>query len=163
MENRIIVEAMHRLEIVRRMRIQILMRQTDVHSGQGPILRYIKANPKCTQVEIAEALGVSPPSITCSVRRMENAGLIVKTADQNDMRCTRLELTPKGAENHLKVYELLGELDAEMFGGISEAEKEQFKRLLDKMTVNLYKDSMNRPLPELANELQKMEDDEKGC
>ncbi len=92
MNDRNVVDAMHRLELIRRMRIQTMLRGTDAHRGQGPILDYIETHPRCTQAEAAESLGVSPPSITCSVRRMENAGLIVKAADEKDMRCTRLEL-----------------------------------------------------------------------
>lgn len=161
MKERIIVEAMHRLEVVRRMRIQTMLRGTDAHRGQGPILNYLQKHPKCTQSEIAEALGVSAPSITCSVKRMENAGLIVKTIDANDLRCSRIELTPKGLANHIRVGELFNQLDTQMLSGISEEEQDTLIRLYEKMIENLYKDGIRRPLPELMSELRRMEDDEK--
>ena len=41
MNDRNVVDAMHRLELIRRMRIQTMLRGTDAHRGQGPILDYI--------------------------------------------------------------------------------------------------------------------------
>ena len=139
MDDRNVVDAMHRLELIRRMRIQTMLRGTDAHRGQGPILDYIETHPRCTQAEAAESLGVSPPSITCSVRRMENAGLIVKTTDEKDMRCTRLELTEKGRENHKKVKAAFKRLDGEMFEGISDEDKQKLIELYSRMAANLYK------------------------
>lgn len=162
MNDRNVVDAMHRLELIRRMRIQTMLRGTDAHRGQGPILDYIETHPRCTQTEAAESLGVSPPSITCSVRRMENAGLIVKTTDEKDMRCTRLELTEKGRENHKKVKAAFRRLDGEMFEGISDEEKQKLIDLYSRMAVNLYKEGTGKPLSELMNELRRLEDDEKA-
>ena len=59
MDDRNVVDAMHRLELIRRMRIQTMLRGTDAHRGQGPILDYIETHPRCTQAEAAESLGVS--------------------------------------------------------------------------------------------------------
>lgn len=162
MDDRNVVDAMHRLELIRRMRIQTMLRGTDAHRGQGPILDYIETHPRCTQAEAAESLGVSPPSITCSVKRMENAGLIIKTADEKDMRCTRLELTEKGRQSHKKVKAAFEKLDSEMFAGISEADKERLIELYARMAENLYKKGAGKPLSELMNELRRMEDDEKA-
>lgn len=162
MDDRNVVDAMHRLELIRRMRIQTMLRGTDAHRGQGPILDYIETHPRCTQAEAAESLGVSPPSITCSVKRMESAGLIIKTADEKDMRCTRLELTEKGRQSHKKVKAAFEKLDSEMFAGISEADKERLIELYARMAENLYKKGAGKPLSELMNELRRMEDDEKA-
>ena len=162
MNDKDVVDAMHRLELIRRMRIQTMLRGTDAHRGQGPILDYIETHPRCTQAEAAESLGVSPPSITCSVRRMENAGLIIKTADEKDMRCTRLELTEKGRQSHKKVKAAFEKLESEMFAGISEADKERLMELYARMAENLYKKGAGKPLSELMNELRRLEDDEKA-
>ena len=35
MDDRNVVDAMHRLELIRRMRIQTMLRGTDAHRGQG--------------------------------------------------------------------------------------------------------------------------------
>ena len=105
-ENKRIVEYLHRLELIRRMRIQCMLKGTDAHRGQGPILDYIEQHPGCTQADAAEAIGISAPSIACSVRRMEKAGLIKRTADECDLRRNRLELTEKGRKNHIRIKEL---------------------------------------------------------
>ena len=64
MDDRNVVDAMHRLELIRRMRIQTMLRGTDAHRGQGPILDYIETHPRCTQAEAAESLGVSPQMLS---------------------------------------------------------------------------------------------------
>ena len=43
MDDRNVVDAMHRLELIRRMRIQTMLRGTDAHRGQGPILDTLKS------------------------------------------------------------------------------------------------------------------------
>lgn len=93
---------------------------------------------------------------------MENAGLIVKTTDEKDMRCTRLELTEKGRENHKKVKAAFKRLDGEMFEGISDEEKQKLIDLYSRMAANLYKEGAGKPLSELMNELRRLEDDEKA-
>lgn len=162
MDNMNVADAMHRMELIRRMRIQTMLRGTDAHRGQGPILDYIETHPRCTQAEAAESLGVSPPSITCSVRRMENAGLIMKTADEKDMRCTRLELTEKGRVNHKKVKAAFKRLHDEMLDGMSDADKEKLVELYIRMAENLYKEGAGKPMSELMKELRRMEDDERA-
>ena len=139
MNDRNVVDAMHRLELIRRMRIQTMLRGTDAHRGQGPILDYIETHPRCTQAEAAESLGVSPPSITCSVRRMENAGLIVKAADEKDMRCTRLELTEKGRETIDGILEKLSVHEQAVTEDISREEIATFNRIYAQIVEKLQK------------------------
>ncbi len=46
--------------------------------------------------DLAVAEHVQPPSVTRMVRTMEAAGLITSSADLDDRRCTRVQLTPLG-------------------------------------------------------------------
>ena len=158
-ENKRIVECLHRLELIRRMRIQCMLKGTDAHRGQGPILDYIEQHPGCTQADAAEGIGISAPSIACSVRRMEKAGLIKRTADECDLRRNRLELTEKGRKNHIRIKELFRELDEAMLYGLDGAEKQLLISFLDRMTANLGKDKAQSSVSELIKELHRMEDE----
>ena len=51
-------------------------------------------NPSLGDLAVAEK--VQPPSVTRMVRTMEAAGLITSSADLDDRRCTRVQLTPLG-------------------------------------------------------------------
>ena len=51
-------------------------------------------NPSLGDLAVAEH--VQPPSVTRMVRTMEAAGLITSSADLDDRRCTRVQLTPLG-------------------------------------------------------------------
>ena len=86
----------------------------------------------------------------------------MKTTDEKDMRCTRLELTEKGRENHKKVKAAFKRLDGEMFEGISDEEKQKLIDLYSRMAANLYKEGAGKLLSELMNELRRLEDDEKA-
>lgn len=54
--------------------------------GDGPV----------TQRQIADKLGISPPTVAVSIKRMEKAGLLRKETDADDLRKNCITLTEKG-------------------------------------------------------------------
>ena len=114
-----------------------------VHFSQTPILGFISQNPRCTQIEIANALSVSPASIALSTKRMEKAGLITKEIMPDNLRCKRLALTDKGRLIYEKGISIRDEQDDTMYAGLSEDEINELSRLIDKLTINLTKEESN--------------------
>lgn len=91
-----ILDYIDRLIILRRIRMYRALSGTGLHFRQLPILTYIRLHPQCTQNHIAQALGLSPSSIALSTKRLEKSGFLQKQTDQDNLRCKRLALTPKG-------------------------------------------------------------------
>ena len=67
-----------------------------VSPAQASMLASIEnlKNPSLGELAVAEQ--VQPPSVTRLVRTMESSGLIACTADADDRRCTRVQLTALG-------------------------------------------------------------------
>ena len=67
-----------------------------ITGGQASVLSQIRREPELGVRELATRAGVSAPSMTRYLDRMERAGLIVRSRSTQDGRKIRLALTPKG-------------------------------------------------------------------
>lgn len=56
--------------------------------------------------EIGEKLLLESSTLTPLLKRLETAGMVRRTRDQNDERVVRIQLTPKGAELKQKAIEI---------------------------------------------------------
>ena len=155
------VAAMHRLELLRRIRSRSLLNDSGLHPGQPRILEYIRSHPGCTQKETADELDVTPASAAASLKRLEKAGLVERRPDDSDARRNRLFLTEQGIarlEENKKRFEAL---DQAMFAGFQEDEVEAFRRACEKMFDNLADESDRRlTVWKLARQAQEEEEGE---
>jgi DNA-binding MarR family transcriptional regulator len=67
-----------------------------ITGGQAALLGQIRHHPNLGVRELAAREGISAPSMTRYLDRLERAGLIVRTRSPEDARRIRLALTPKG-------------------------------------------------------------------
>jgi DNA-binding MarR family transcriptional regulator len=67
-----------------------------ITGGQAALLAQIRNHPQLGVRELAAREGISAPSMTRYLDRLEKAGLIVRTRSPEDARRIRLALTPKG-------------------------------------------------------------------
>ena len=112
-----------------------LLKSKDFHPGQLMILSNMMLLGSCTQRALAKKMNCSPASIGASVKRLEKAGLIKKLTSNDDLRCTRVELTEKGE-------------------GIAKKSKD----FIDEMAVQMLKDFSNDEIKELNGYLQRIKD-----
>ncbi len=73
-----------------------LLAPLGLHPGQEMLLLDLHAHGPRTQVQLACASGCEPPTITGSVRKLESAGLVVRTPSPTDGRVTIVELSDRG-------------------------------------------------------------------
>lgn len=137
---RSIVQSLGYLNILRRIHIHRAAAENNIYFGQLPILEYVEQHDGCTQRELAEQLQVSAPSIATSVKRMQKTGLLEKTPDQNDLRCTRITITAKGRKLAEKSRMSFDEIETRMFVGFTEEECEQLGGYLNRMIGNILTD-----------------------
>ncbi len=131
------VGALHRLELLRRIKSRALMADSGLHPGQPRLLEYIMEHPGCTQKEAADELDVTPASAAASLKRLEKAGFVRRTQDDQDARRNRLYITGDGQGRMEEIRSRFRQLDEEMFGGMTEDEVEAFKKACEKMFDNL--------------------------
>ncbi|MDO4459889.1 MAG: MarR family transcriptional regulator [Clostridia bacterium] len=130
-----------------------------VHFSQVPILDYIYSHPDCTQVEVADALSVTPASIALSTKRLEKAGFITKATDANNLRRKKLSLTDKGRLACMKGISIREEQDARMYSDFTEEEFELLGSFLDRITMNLTKEEENTVERSVIGNLEKQIED----
>jgi DNA-binding MarR family transcriptional regulator len=99
------VQAIDSVELANRVRPVLLMLnrhlRREAHAegitgGQAALLAQIRNHPQLGVRELAAREGISAPSMTRYLDRLEKADLIVRTRSTEDARRVRLALTPKG-------------------------------------------------------------------
>ena len=131
--NRELVGMLENLHLLRGLFIRRTSQDSPIHFGQIAIMKTIEQHENCTQATIAECLSVTPASVAVSTKRLQKAGLITKTVDQDNLRCKRLSLTEEGRtaiERHIALFE---QYDSRVFSCLSEDEKEQLFELLKRL------------------------------
>ena len=94
-----------------------------------------------TLSEIADFLDVARPSVTVSVRKLEQKGLLVKTGCAQDGRVIRVTLTRDGRKiykHHMRFHMLMVH---DLADGFSEDEKQVLVHAIGKLD-NFFKNSM---------------------
>ena len=154
------VKAMHRLELLRRIKARSVMADSGLHPGQPRLLEYIRSHPGCTQKEAADELDVTPASAAASLKRLERAGYVVRTPDEKDARRNRLSITKVGLERMEEHRRRFDALDQRMFSGMTDSEVAAFRSACEKMFDNLADESDRRlTVWKLARKAQEEEED----
>jgi DNA-binding MarR family transcriptional regulator len=108
--------------------------------GQAMCLRLLSVNEGATQREIAHMLHVAPPTVSKMLSAMEKSGLVERRADQSDQRLTRVYLTDAGREHDSEIAVAVGKYVNATFGALSERDRRDLSRLLDKLGANIAKE-----------------------
>lgn len=108
-----------------------------VHPGQIPLIRLLGNEEGLSQRQISQKLHIKPPTVTVSLKRMENSGLIRRLPDERDQRVSHIYLTERGMEIHQMTHKLADELERYIFRGFTDSEKCLMRRLFAQMIENL--------------------------
>ncbi len=85
--------ALHRAMHGHRQLMARKLAERDVPPGQALCMRAVSHHDGITQRDLAEMLGLSRPTVTVMLQKLERAGLIERRADEADQRYTRIYLT----------------------------------------------------------------------
>jgi len=88
-----------------------------------------------SQKQLAEKLGISCPSLSVSINKLENKQWVVRINDHQDQRIKRIALAPKA--NFESIYHLIMALESQATAGITEKDLKTTKRVLEKMLENI--------------------------
>src|SRR5699024_1650361 len=89
--------------------------------SQWLVLYCIKEQQPVTLVEISNYLDVEKPTVSRTVKRLEEQGL-AETIPSEDKRERRLQLSSKGQESFRKGREIVTRFEAELMAGISDGD-----------------------------------------
>lgn len=129
--------------IRRRMDIRFSEQGLGELSGmQGPMVGYIYDNCKkqdIFQKDIEKVFNIRRSTATVMLQNLELKGFITRQAVEHDARLKKIMVTEKAEQYSLRIREQIDEFHRELEQGITEEEKEEFSRILDKIRENLTK------------------------
>lgn len=88
--------AIFQLARAHRGRAAAMLRELDLHPGQELLLMQLLDRDGQTQSELLESVGLDHSTVSKSLRRMQDAGLLVREPAQHDRRVMVVHLTDKG-------------------------------------------------------------------
>ena len=115
------------------------MSDIGLYLGQEMVLQHLWQEDKLTQSDLANKIGVQIQTIHKMIQRMEKAGLVIRHADENDGRVSRIHLTGKGRELQTVTEQAWDQLEEETLHGLTVEEQYILRRLLQKLESNLGK------------------------
>jgi len=113
------------------------VREIGVTGQQARLLLLLNRFPGENQGFYAEQLEVEPITLCRMVDRLEDAGLVERKACPDDRRARRLHLTAKSRQTTEKLRGKVDALIEGMLAGLSQAEREDFVRMLGTISGNL--------------------------
>ena len=111
--------------------------QPGVTSQQATLLWLVKSRPGLSLRELARAEGISAPSLSAHVDRLEALGLIRRVRSTDDRRRVGLELTPEGRAMLRRVRARRTSWLAERLARLSDEDRERVEQALPSLAALL--------------------------
>lgn len=96
-----------------------------------------RLGPDARQTELALEIGISKPSTVRVLDQLEQAGLVERLRDPDDMRANRLAITANGAALLHKIETRLATLRIDLFEGIPDREIEAMLNAVDRLSKRI--------------------------
>lgn len=126
------------LQLLERLRPQLLgpafrrLSELQLSPSHLRLLRILQAASPLAMKDLADQLGLTPPSVTALTRRLVTTGLVARRHHETDSRVVLLELTPAGHTLHAELTaEQLEQMDR-LLAGLSGEEQSQLLDLLER-------------------------------
>lgn len=104
---------------------------------QWRVLAWLKREPGLRQVELADRLDMEPITLCRIVDRLEEAGLVERSADPSDRRAWLLNLTAKADPIVSQLKELAREMARDAMAGIDEPQLRVLQQELSLIRCNV--------------------------
>lgn len=153
-----------RIHVLRRITVGSKMLKIPLYKGQYEILDFVFKNPGCSQAMLAKELMISPASVALSVKRLTKSKLLMKEADENNLRCNKLYAGKNAEEVINKSRSVLDEFDSNAFEGFTDEELDMFESFAMRITENIVNSYFDGKLPqkhEAMAIMKKIEEEEK--
>jgi DNA-binding MarR family transcriptional regulator len=122
--------------IMKRMRKLRLMEpprvNPDLTLSQVELIGYIHTSDGCRIQDIAEGMGLSAPTVSVAVKRLEDDGWLERTPDPTDGRASCIALTKKSQDTFQKVIQAQMNGLKRFLEGLALEEQDQLIGLLDR-------------------------------
>lgn len=108
------------------------------------IMRALSRCDGCSQLDLVRKTHLKAPTVSVTLKRMEEEDLVRREQDVKDMRVVRVYLSQKGLEHNLWIHERLKETDNSLMQGFSEEESALLLQFLERMRDNILPDEIKK-------------------
>ena len=139
MEKREIREGLLHAERARQPLMRAKLQELGLTPGQGQvgILNRLLQRPNLSQRELADLCHLDVTTMSRSLDRLEEEGLLRREKNPDCRRSYQVCLTPAGEKKAREVQAVLRQMDEIICEGLSEQEHEEFLRILRKICGNM--------------------------
>ncbi len=113
------------------------VRKLGIHRSQHHMLMTIGRNKGISQKDLAEKMEISTAAVAVTIKKLEQAGLVIRESGELDSRINNISLTEAGEKLCEDTAQLFGAIDSAMLEGFTEEERATLCALLDKLKDNL--------------------------
>lgn len=103
---------------------------------QFAILMTLLEKDGLTQTEIGKKVLMPAYATTRSLDVLEEKGLVKREEDERSRRSYRINLTKKGRDTKIELFEVVDRVNATLLAPLTEEENVQFNQLLNKLLVS---------------------------
>ena len=103
-----------------------------ITSAQLALLEWAASHPRCSVQDVANGLGLTPPTVSVGVRRLEEVGVLERHPDPADGRAWQLDLTATGTALWERVQRYRGEKTRRLLAGLTREEQQTLLALLER-------------------------------
>ena len=136
--------AIFQLARAHRARAAAMLREMDLHPGQELLLMHLLDRDGQTQSELLESVGLDHSTVSKALRRMQDAGLLVREPAAHDRRVMVVHLTAKGRAMREPIATLWQTLEEASAGNLSKQRAKSFVDTADAITKAIH----GRELPQ---------------
>ena len=130
---------LHQLMHLSRYHAVMRMEDMNLNPSQAGILFILNSQGRLSQRQLAEQIGITPPSMTVTLRKLEELGYIRKEPYECDQRILRICLSEAGKECIGRLEFIMEEMEKILYQGFTVEERLLFRRLLLAMRENMLK------------------------
>ncbi|RPE79635.1 MarR family winged helix-turn-helix transcriptional regulator [Vulcaniibacterium tengchongense] len=109
----------------RQLRLERAARRLRITVTEWLALRQLQRSGRVTQCRLAEAAGLTPPSLSRALASLEEMGCVTRSADPHDLRSIRVDITDAGRALVARLLETEREVDRELFACLGPARCEE--------------------------------------
>lgn len=114
-------------------RFALVLSEHDLTPPLAGIMRLLRTNPRLSQQQLADRLGVAASRIVGYVDDLESRGWISRTRDSEDRRVNVLTLTAQGQQAFTALAAVSRAHEATITAGLTPAERETLLELLSEV------------------------------
>jgi DNA-binding MarR family transcriptional regulator len=109
----------------------------EINPAQGRILFPLWKKDEISIYELSKATLLGKSTLTTMLKRLEDEGHIQRIPSEKDRRKTLIKLTKKNQKIQEKYVQVSSEMNDLFYYGLTEQEKDEFDRYLERILKNL--------------------------